>query len=129
MSVFAAILVGLLAAAPTPDAAAAPVAVDTASDVRCLIVTFKATSSENPAAKTAGLIGSMYFLGRLDGRTPNADLESQIIAQIKTMTSADYKAEAVRCGEILVVKGKTTTDMGHDLMKKGQQMMQLENSR
>jgi len=71
----------------------------------------------------------MYFLGRIDGRAPGADLENQIIAQIKTLNNEQFRAEAQRCGQILLVRGKATTEIGRDLVKKGQQEMQLENSR
>jgi len=120
-------LAGLLATSPLPEAAPAPV--DTASDVRCLIVYMQISSSTDPKLQTAGLIGTMYWLGRLDGRAPDMDLESQIISELKTMVGERFRAEARRCGEILVVKGKATVDMGHDMIKKGQEMKQLENSR
>ena len=71
----------------------------------------------------------MYWMGRLDGRTPDLDLENRLIADIKELKPDALQAEAKRCGAILQVRGKFMTEMGQDMQQKGHQMQQLENSR
>ena len=127
MKFLAASLMGFFVLSPLAEAG--PAIDDTASDVRCLIAYMQISSSSDPKLQTAGMIGTMYWLGRLDGRAPGINLESQIISEMKTMVGDRFRAEARRCGEILVAKGKVTTDMGRDLVKKGQEGLQGENSR
>jgi hypothetical protein len=63
-----------------------------------------------------------YYMGRLDGRAPKLDLENMLIEEIKKMTSADYAAEAERCGASLKTRGQQVTQIGKNLMERGNKM-------
>ena len=50
-------------------------------DVHCYIIYNQMTMSGDKTMMTAGLMGQIYWIGRLDGRTPNFDLENAIEAR------------------------------------------------
>jgi hypothetical protein len=100
---------------------------DTA-DLRCVIISVGMVSGQDAAMQVAGTVSAMYWIGRLDGRTPDYDMEARLIDQLSKMKSDDYAAEAARCGTILKGRGQFLQDMGRSLQKKGRDMMQQENS-
>jgi hypothetical protein len=106
----------IVLAAATALAAAAPVraAEDTgaASDFRCMVAAIALYQSTNPQVKDAGMMASLYYLGRLDGRTPNVDLEAGLKQQFERMSAQELQAEAVRCGGALQARGKAVTEIG-----------------
>ena len=102
---------------------------DTTDDVRCLVVSLEMASDQNATIKTSGTISAMYWFGRLDGRTPDLDLENRVLTEIAAMKPDDLKAEAVRCGAVLQARAKSMSEMGQDLQAKGRAQMQMENSR
>jgi len=89
------------------------------ADVRCLIVMLRLQASSNETAKSSSLLGSMYYLGKLDGRAPSLDLEAALIEQFGKMQAADTKNEAVRCGNEMSTRGQAFEKIGEDLSKKG----------
>jgi hypothetical protein len=101
---------------------------DTENDVRCMVVSLSLMSSPDKAMQVAGTIAQMYWLGRLDGRTPDMDLENRLLADASQMKPEDIRNEAIRCGQILTARGKTMTDIGRDMQQKGAALRQQENS-
>ena len=72
----------------------------------------------------------LYWLGRLDGRTPKLNLEDRIIeASLYLQKPGVMQSEAVRCGKFLAVRGKAEEDMGKRITERGRKMMQMENSK
>lgn len=67
-------------------------------DLRCLVVGFALAGSDQDAHKSAAIPFSLYYLGRLDGRAPQLDLEKRLGDLATTMTGDDIKTEAARCG-------------------------------
>ncbi len=112
-------LVGALtlcpAQAPAQDA-------ETIADVRCVIVGMKFAGMADPTQRSAGMMLSMYYIGRLDGRVPKLDIEALMIKEISTMTTTDYGFEAKRCGASLTDKGQEITRIGKDIVERGQKM-------
>ena len=101
---------------------------DTESDVRCLLVSMSLIQAQSSTLQTAGMMSVMYWLGRLDGRTPELNLETRLTAEIKAMTREEFGATALSCGTKLQARGKFMTDMGQDMKQKGVQTLQLEQS-
>jgi len=95
----------------------------TLADVRCVIVGFRLADLNNPTYRVSGTMLSLYYLGRLDGRTPHLNLEKLVVAQLKTMTPAGFRTAAKRCGAALTVKGQEITKVGQDLVKQGRKML------
>jgi hypothetical protein len=76
--------------------------------VRCLIAfgSASAPGSDIPEnLKPSLLSGSMYFLGKLQGRDPDLDLESRIAREAQKMAPEDMRDELVRCGNELEDRG------------------------
>jgi hypothetical protein len=124
---------GARADATAPDGTTAPgisagsaASLDAAteSDLRCAIVFMEMSSSQDVKMNTAGIIGAMYWVGRLDGRAPNLDLESRIKSEIPNMNPDVMQAERQRCGAEMQVRGKVLTEVGRDLVQQGEKALQ-----
>jgi|HubBroStandDraft_5_1064220.scaffolds.fasta_scaffold23435_4 hypothetical protein len=89
------------------------------ADVRCVAVALRMTEMPAAEQKSSGLMMALYYVGRLDGRAPNLDIEELIIQQIGKMTNADYSSEAIRCGKSLSEKGQKMTQIGQKLGQLG----------
>jgi len=99
-------------------------------DVRCYIVALQMISSQNSNTQMAAFMAHGYWLGRLDGRAPDMDIEAQVIAEIPNMTKPEFfQAEAARCGQVMIARGQAETKMGEDMKKRGLKAMQEENAR
>ena len=112
--VMAALLCLVLASWPLAKAGAADR--ETLADVRCVLVAMRMVTTQAPQQRAAGMMVAMYYLGRLDGHAPGADIERLIKAEVWKSTSAELKADAVRCGQALQRKG-------HELQKIGAQLV------
>ncbi len=106
---------GAWALAALALSATAAVADETSSDMRCLLAFATGANSSDPTVKSAAQMGVVYFLGRLDGRTPNLDLTSRAKEEIKTMTDADLKAQIQTCGASFSARGHALDVMGSAL--------------
>ena len=102
----------LVAAAPAPDP-------ETRADLRCFIAISALTGSEDAATQQAGMIGSRYFLGRIDGRSPGLDLENAIAAEAADMDEAQQKALLESCGAQLAKRGSEVVAAGERLEARG----------
>jgi len=75
----------LIAAAPAVDP-------ETTQDVRCLVAVISLAGSDDDNAKMAAAIGSQYFLGRIDGRSPDMDLETAIKLETSRLGAAQIRS-------------------------------------
>jgi hypothetical protein len=89
----------LLAAAQAPDDQAV-------SDARCVVVAMHMATLNAPQQRSTGVMLAIYYLGRLDGRSPQANTEKLIEAEAGKMTPADLRSDAVQCGKVLTAKGQ-----------------------
>jgi hypothetical protein len=96
---------------------------ETIADVRCFIagVLIVARTSD-PTQRSAGMMLSLYYIGRLDGRVPKLDLEELVIKEVSTMTTFDFSSEAKRCGASLTDRGQEITQIGNDMVERGKNM-------
>jgi len=108
-----------LALAMTAGAARAD---ETTDDVHCLVVFMQMSNAKEQAARTGGLIGSFYYLGKLDQRSRGLDLENLIVAEIAKSTEASFKADATRCGRDMTQRGQDAAALGKALQQHAQQM-------
>ena len=92
----------------------------TKMDVRCVVAALKLGASSNGEEKyRAGLL-MLYYIGRLDGRSPGLPLERLLEREKNSMSSDDLAAETRRCGESFASKGKEIQRIGDDLAAKGE---------
>jgi hypothetical protein len=97
---------------------------ETIADIRCLAVGLRISQLPDASQKSAGMMATLYYVGRLDGRTPKLDMETLISQEIPKLNDATFRAEAVRCGNGLTARGQQLTEMGEHLIKRGQAMQQ-----
>lgn len=113
-----AILGALAALAVTGGAARAD---ETSDDVRCLVVFMRLSNAPAEASRTGGLIGTFYYLGKLDQRSRSLDLETLIETEMAKMTEASFKADAERCGSDMTRRGQDAANLGKALHQRAQE--------
>ena len=112
------VLLPLLAAAAGPSG---PVPVETMADLRCAAV-FAYTAGSVKAEDQPGVIGGfLYFLGKIDARSPGIDLESSLADM---MTKGDFKSGVLEpygpaCARELEERGSAISKVGKALSAKG----------
>jgi hypothetical protein len=104
---FAAALGALAAVSVAPRGAqAAPVPNARLDEsVRCFVVTSMLMNMDDPQIKSVGQMGSLYFMGRLDGALPDKDLEDRLFTLSQTLNPAELKQDVAHCGEVLKARG------------------------
>ena len=98
----------------------APAAADpTTDDIHCYIVSLQMITSSDPTQKVAGTMTHGYWLGKIDGRSPQLDLEGSVLAELPAMANeALFRAEAVRCGQEMIKRGQAETEIGKDIQRR-----------
>jgi hypothetical protein len=106
----------LLSAAPAVDD-------QTMNDVRCFVVLAGALSAAdadgNVPLSGAYEIASIYYLGRLDARSPPVDLEKAIAAEARTGRHEANGAIIQRCIRGVGVRIEDAMNVAHRLGKRG----------
>jgi hypothetical protein len=101
-------------------AAPAQASVDarTRADIRCIAALAAAgANAQNEQAKEIARLGVLYFMGRIDGRTPGIAMETVVPAEIRAMTLADIQAATPDCVSQLQARGATLDAIGAALNK------------
>ncbi len=98
---------------------------ETSNDVRCLVIFMQMSNAQAQAAQTGGLIGSFYYMGKLDGRSQGLDLEKLILTEVANMSENSFKADAARCGNDMTRRGQAAADLGKALQQHAAQMEKL----
>lgn len=89
----------------------------TVADAQCMIVGAQLSASKDAQQRVPGQMILMYYLGRIDGRSPKADLRTLIKNQTQKMTEADFKSAASRCGKEFSARGDAVVEIGKSLGK------------
>ncbi len=90
---------------------------ETLADVRCMLVALHTATLNVPAERIAGMMAAIYYLGRLDGHSPHADIEQLIKSDARKMTPAELRVESARCGGVLEKKGQELQKIGAALSR------------
>ncbi len=88
---------------------------DAADDAKCLAVALNMASAQDADEQSVGILSTMYWLGRLDGRNPSLDLQKQLSDAADAMTQDDLKTEATRCTATLRARGEELSKLGPGL--------------
>jgi hypothetical protein len=94
-------------------AAAVPAAAqnDDATDLRCFVVASVLMNSTDRSQRAAGVIGSLYFMGRLDGRSPTLDWNKRLTAEMAALSGSDLSSVSASCGAIMAAQGRRMGEM------------------
>ena len=101
--------VALILQAIAPDAAAA-----NAADLRCLAAI---ASGADAASRGVVAAGSMYFLGRIDARSPGFDYQSEMLKLVRS--GVDLEANRARCLAELRSRGGALVNLSQGLRSQG----------
>lgn len=112
-----AILAATAAAVLAPAAAHAADAATT-NDIRCIVVAGAMASSGAKEAEAAGMMTMIYYLGKLDGRTPNLNLEDSVVDQFMDLSPDQIRADAKRCGDELKTRGAALSIIGRHIQER-----------
>lgn len=131
--ILAGLLAGLMPGGPTLSLAAAPETAkapdDAGDDLRCLIVSLQMAASDVPEAKAAGLSASFYWMGRVDARVADSELEDRMMAEIGKLKTEELRGEGQRCAQALIQRGHLMQDIGNDIQRRAKELQQQQNSR
>ena len=99
-------MVGFVAlAAAAPALAAEPAPAGPAHDVRCFLALSTLADSKVASEHQTGILGAMYFAGKLFGANPNIDLTAALKAEAATVTEADMAQAFPACGDEMATRG------------------------
>jgi hypothetical protein len=107
-----------LAAAPClnpPRRCGAAFGAQTKDDIHCLLAAASLAGSKDSKIKQAGGAGALYYLGRLDGRTPDLDIEAAVAAEAEAFARADQGQLLKKCGATLSQRGDHLIAVGKAL--------------
>lgn len=84
------------------------------ADLQCLALTaYLGGQVPEGDERRAGLAaGVMYYLGRLEGRTPGVEWLSRLAEYLETAQVAELQGQAQRCGEELKERGTALSTWG-----------------
>lgn len=88
----------LFAVAASFVIAAAPAAATNAADAQCLVALGQLGGVEDAKAQAATISAVHYYLGRIDGRAPGADLAKLLKDAAGAMKPDEVRATLDRCG-------------------------------
>ncbi|HEX5460399.1 MAG TPA: hypothetical protein VFX20_10550 [Steroidobacteraceae bacterium] len=84
----------------------------TTADAQCMVVGARLSASADPQEKIPGQMILMYYLGRIDGRSPDADLKTLLMNETQRMTQSELKNAATRCGKEFSARGEDIVRIG-----------------
>lgn len=89
----------------------------TTADAECMVVGAQLSASSDPQQKVPGQMILMYYLGRIDGRSPNTDLRSLLKNETQKMSTSKLQSAASRCGKEFSARGEAIVQIGKSLAK------------
>ena len=86
-------------------------------DVQCIVVGARLSNSADPNQRLAGQMFLVYFLGRIDGRWPNADLERLLNQEANKESLTETNGIAKKCGARFSARGAYLERIGKSLLR------------
>jgi len=108
------LLAALLALGGTAANAEAPST--TSHDAQCLLISGVLASKQDPKIRTAGMMGSMFFLGKLLAVDPNLDLTATLKKEYDVMTPPAIIALQPKCNAELEARSRQLGTAGDTLV-------------
>ncbi|HEV2748796.1 MAG TPA: hypothetical protein VGW34_16050 [Allosphingosinicella sp.] len=86
-------------------------------DAQCLLAMGRVAASDHPATRSTALAAVQYYLGRIDGRTPDVDLAALLKKAAESMKPEDLQPTLQRCGPLFQQRGRMLEAIGQSLAK------------
>jgi hypothetical protein len=86
-----------------------------AADVTCVFVGMRMSQSPDAATRAVSVGTIMYFMGKLDGRSPKYDLLPRLMEVQSRMSQDLLMTEAKRCEDEIAVRGAAINAAGRSL--------------
>ena len=77
------------------------------------------TQDKDPKIAQAGVASAVYWMGRVNGETPNADIERIMTRLSATLTPQMIAGDATRCSNEMKVRGNEMQRAGAAIKRKG----------
>ena len=90
--------------------------------MHCLLMASVVIQNKDPSIAEIGKLAGIYWMGRVNGAYPNANLSQQLGAQVRTMQGTDLKAEAERCDAEMKARGVQMQEAGKALQAQAGQL-------
>ncbi|WP_431469195.1 hypothetical protein [Sphingosinithalassobacter sp. LHW66-3] len=89
-------------------------------DLRCVAAMAAASETVSDEVKSGMAVGIMYFLGRIEGRSPDFHVEAGLVRRFSESAWAEQiEADLERCGAQIRDKGIALTAIGNRLTEQG----------
>ena len=98
-------------------ASASPADPQPQADLRCLVASLALSGNDNAALSRSGLMGAVYFLGKVDGELPGADLEPMLRKEAANISQQEERALLQKCGTELKQRGEYLQAIGKGMEK------------
>lgn len=99
-----------------PAAHASPGDAANAQDAQCVVIGARISASPDQQQRASGQLLTVYFLGRIEGRSPGINLEKLIELQATAMTRDDERRALQRCGKEFASQGTELVRIGRMLV-------------
>ncbi len=89
-------------------------------DLRCAAVGLALAGAPNAPVEqqTGGTMIAIYYIGRVEGRDPNINLEDALFELSQRVSMADLDNERPRCGAEFQATGQRLVTMGANLQRR-----------
>ena len=83
--------------------------------LRCMVVAGAVSQSSDANLAQIGKLAAIYWMGRVNGAMPNANLTEQLALRAKALEGVNLQAEAQKCGAEMQARGQEMQQAGHAL--------------
>ena len=100
----------------------------TIADIRCMIVGMELSALTDSQSQSRGIFMTLYYMGRIRGRTPKLIIEDLTIEEANKMPNGELASEEKRCLTDLAEAGVKLTQIGKDIIERKAKMPTLPNA-
>ncbi|WP_375289332.1 hypothetical protein [Qipengyuania sp.] len=87
-------------------------------DLKCFGAVSQLVMSDDAETKSMGMMGSVFFAGKIFGANPDIDLSAALLSVAQSLDPEEMPQLFERCGAELTRRGKQMEDAGDYIMKK-----------
>lgn len=108
-------LLGALCAVLAAPASAQPPEPGLNGDLQCLLAIAQMQGSSDPLTRTIGMMGAMFFAGKIFGAAPDIELQAALEKAARGARAEPVQVTLQRCGEEMERRGDQLQALGRNL--------------